>query len=185
MGELRRVGGVKLICGMLSGDADLLARAAQLLARSFGAVDLTSDTWPFDQTDYYEAEMGPNLLRRFVSFERLASPDQLASIKRETNALEERIADECVALGVRRPVNLDPGYVHSGKLVLASTKDASHRIYLGHRVYAEVTLQYRHGQWRPQEWTYADYRQGHYFPFFSEVRERLLRALRSDEGETV
>ena len=179
MGIPRRTQPVKLICGLISADADLLRRAEQLLAKSLGPIDSGSETWPFDQTDYYESEMGANLLRRFVSFQKLIAPDQIAAIKYETNALEARVAEECSALGVVRPVNLDPGYIHSGKLVLATTKDASHRVCLGNRIYAEVTLQFRHEQWRPQEWTYADYRQGHYFAYFTAARARLLQDLRT------
>lgn len=173
MGTPRPVLPVKLICGVLSGDADLLARARQLLSKQFGPADLESETWPFTQSDYYQAEMGAGLLRRFFAFKSLIAPEALASAKLVTQELEAVVAEDCAALGVARPVNLDPGYVDLAKLVLATTKDRSHRIAIGQRVYAEVTL-YRHeGRWQPSAWTYADYREPHYHEFFTRVRERL------------
>lgn len=166
---------VKLLCGLLSNDRDLLQRAQQLLRKRFGPVDLESDTWPFDQTDYYEAEMGAGLERRFVCFEQPTTPDALPDIKIETNALEQQIADDCLLPDIARPVNIDPGYIDLSKLVLASTKDSSHRVYLGRGIYAEVTLRYNHGQWVEHPWTYPDYRSPAYHTYFSEVREQLRR----------
>lgn len=174
---------VKLICGLLSGDIDLLRRARQLLVRRFGPVDLESDVWSFEETDYYEEEMGPDLKRLFLSFERPSHLDALAGIKHETNAIEEKIAEQCLALEIPRPVNLDPGYVDLGKLVLATTKDRSHRIYIGQRIYAEVTLHFMNGRWQTWPWTYPDYRRAEYHEFFTRVRERL-RAQRRERAES-
>lgn len=181
MGRVRPVDSVKLICGLLAGDEDMLRRARQLLTKHVGPIDMTSDIWPFTQTSYYEADMGPNLLRMFVAFRDLALPDRLIEIKHETNALEEQVAADCAALGVARPVNLDPGYVQLGKLVLASTKDASHRVYLGAGIYGEVTLTYAHDKWHTARWTYLDYQQEIYHEFFTRVRERL-RETRATNG---
>jgi hypothetical protein len=163
---------VKLVVGLLAGDVDLLRRARQLLIHDYGAVDLESDVWPFDQTDYYEPEMGPGLNRWFLSFERLIRPDSLAEIKRQTNELEQRIADDCLLPDRQRPVNIDPGYLDLARLVLATTKDRSHRIYLGAGIYAEVTLVYSAGAWQGQPWTYPDYRRPDYHEFFQRVRRR-------------
>ncbi len=173
MGRPRVVLPVKLFCGLLSADADLLGRARQLLGKRYGPVDLESPTWPFTQSDYYRDEMGPELLRRFVSFERLARPEDLAAIKLHSNEIESRMADDCALLDVSRPVNIDPGYVDLAKVVLATTKDRSHRICIGQRIFAEVTL-YRHeGTWQASPWTYADYREPHYHEFFTRLRDRL------------
>lgn len=164
---------VKLFVGLLSGDADLLRRTRQLLARHFGEIDLASEIWPFDQTDYYEPEMGSRLQRCFLSFEELIDPGGLPGVKLETNALEEKIAEDCLALEISRPVNIDPGYVSLAKLVLATTKDRAHRLYLGSGIYGEVTLQYTQGNWQSQPWTYPDYRQREYHEFFVRVRDKL------------
>lgn len=177
MGSVRRPVLVKLFVGLLSGDGDLLRRARQKLIRRFGPVDVESAVWPFTQTDYYESEMGPNLLRQFLAFERLIRGEQLAEIKRFTNDLEEDIAEDCLALEIVRPVNLDPGYLEMAKLVLASTKNATHRIYLGEGIFAEVTLHFVGGRWQPWPWTYPDFRTEHYQEYFLRLRELYHRQL--------
>jgi hypothetical protein len=174
MGKPRVPRLVKLICGLISAERDLLNRTRQILSRELGPIDSVSDVWAFDQTDYYEAEMGCDLLRQFVAFERLVSPESLAAVKHETNAIEARLAEECLALGVERPVNIDPGYVAVNKLVLATTKDASHRVSIGQRMYAEVTLRWVSGAWEVQAWTYPDFRQGHYDAYFEGLRAEIV-----------
>ncbi len=191
MARARAAQPVKLIVGLLSGDADLLRRARQLLQRKFGGVDLESDVWPFAETDYYTAEMGPGLQRWFLSFERLIRPETLAEIKLHTNELELQIADQCLAPERARPVNLDPGYLNLAKLVLATTKDRAHRLYLNAGIYAEVTLHYRDGAWQAWPWTYPDYRKPEYLAWFERVRniyrkqaEDMARWLGPPAGET-
>ena len=148
---------------------------------AWGPVASESPLFDFDQTAYYEATMGPGLKKVFWAFARLADPAELADWKLSTNAWEAEYA----ALGRHpeaRPLNLDPGYLTLGKLVLASTKDFAHRIYLGRGVYAEVTLIYRHHRWEHHEWTFADYRRPEYQEFFSRCREELHRQLREEEA---
>jgi hypothetical protein len=106
-------------------------------------------------------------------------PERLAEIKRETNAWEQMYRDAAKATEPR-PLNLDPGYLTSAKLVLATTKDRDHRIYLGQGIYAEVTLHYQRGRgWQPRDWTYADYRSAEYHAFFGRCRD-YLREQRHD-----
>lgn len=173
MGIPRSAKPVKLICGLLAGDDDLLRRARHLLIRSYGPVDVESEIWPFTYTNYYTDEMGPNLRRKFLAFEQLIRPDHLAEIKRSTNNIETEIAEQTAALDILRPLNLDPGYVDLGKLVLASTKDHAHRVYLGQGIYAEVTLAYVRGAWTPWPWTYPDYKSPEYAEYFVRVRNKL------------
>ncbi len=163
---------MKLVVGLLAGDVDLLRRTRQLLKREYGPVDLESDFWPFDQTDYYEPEMGTQLKRWFLGFERLMRPDALPEVKLRTNDLEREIAEQCLLADRPRPVNIDPGYLTLAQFVLATTKDRAHRVYLNLGIYAEVTLQYTGGAWQPWPWTYPDYRQPEYHAFFARVRER-------------
>lgn len=160
---------VTLICGILAGREAWLDEAVALLGADLGEIDLVSDTVPFDFTDYYAREMGPHLLRRFVGFEALRDPYDLADLKRLTNELERHITGD-----VARPINLDPGTVNGSQLVLASTKPYAHRIYLRDGIYAEVTLIYQHGRWVALPWTYPDYAGERYHPFLSEVRQRHL-----------
>jgi hypothetical protein len=98
----------------------------------------------------------------------LIDPAGLADIKLRTNAIEERYRDG--RWGVERPINLDPGYLELGKLVLASTKNHFHRIFLRDGIYAEVTLYYRDKAFQPFEWTFPDYRSAGYQQFFLDAR---------------
>ena len=177
MGEARPSLPVKLICGVLAGRGEWLDAACPLLERELGPIDLSSETWPFDFTDYYEKEMGPGLLRRFYSFRELMNPEHLVDVKHATNRLEKVLSGK-LSGGPPRPVNLDPGYVCGSKLVLASTKDYSHRIYLRAGIFAEVTLRWRSGKFEPLEWTYPDYRTERYLECFSRVRGIYMEQLR-------
>ena len=160
---------------------EALAWGRQRAWAAWGPVARESPPFDFDQTAYYEATMGPGLKKVFWAFARLADPAELADWKLSTNAWEAEYA----ALGCHpeaRPLNLDPGYLTLGKLVLASTKDFAHRIYLGRGVYAEVTLFYRHHRWEHHEWTFADYRRAEYQEFFSRCRDDLHRQLREEQA---
>ncbi len=178
MWDLQNPKPVKLIIGILATDETALAAAVKAISKSFGTIDLTSDVWPFTQTDYYKDELGPNALRQFVSIEKLIDPGKLAQIKHETNSLEQQLADS-LKLSLPRPVNLDPGFIEPSKLILASTKNFSHRIYIGNRMFAEVTLMYEKGRWRHFEYTFPDYRQSCYHDFLSKVRTRLMEQLKT------
>ncbi len=169
---------VKLIIGILASNHHCLHTAADSLSDKFGKVDLSSEVWPFTQTDYYKEQTGPRILRQFVSIKRLIEPGLLAKIKRRTNKLEQKLAKK-LALPLTRPVNLDPGIIEPSKLVLATTKNFSHRIYIGKKMYAEVTLIFDKGSWRPQAYTFPDYKQQCYFDFFDKVRTQLLEQLKS------
>lgn len=175
MGEIVTPPPVKLIVGMLSARPELLGRAVERLEAEYGPVDVTGEVIPFGFTDYYEKDMGKGLLRQFVAMERLIDPGEIAPIKVATNAMEEAFA--AAEAPPPRPVNLDPGYVTESKLVLASTKDFSHRIYLGGGIFAEVTLTYSHGRWTGGKWTFPDYASGAYDAFLDAARRKLRSQL--------
>ena len=183
MWELKNPQPVKLIIGILAANETALAAAVKAISKSFGAIDLASDVWPFTQTDYYKDELGPKALRQFVSIENLIDPGKLAQIKHDTNSLEQQLAKKLggvyPALQLPRPVNLDPGFIEPSKLILASTKNFSHRIYIGNKMFAEVTLMYEKGKWRHFEYTFPDYRQSCYQDFLSKVRSRLMEQLKT------
>ena len=178
MWQLKEPKPVKLIIGILAADRQCLHAAVEALTSKFGKTDFVSNVWPFDKTDYYKDQTGKHILRQFVSAERLIDPGSLAKIKHSTNKLEQKLAAK-LALPLPRPVNLDPGIIEPSKLILASTKNYSHRIYIGKKIYAEVTLIFDKGHWCPFEYTYPDYKQQCYFDFFDKVRKRLPEQLKS------
>jgi len=173
MGTARKPAPVKLIASLLTGDPGLLPGVRAALTHAFGPIDLESETLPFDHTDYYAAEFGPALQRQIVTFERLITPEDLPAVKCRTNELEQSFAREG-----RRRVNIDPGYVSLSKLVLATTKDHAHRLYLGQGIYGEVTLAYQQGRFRPWPWTYSDYASDSYCALFMEIRRRYKAHMR-------
>lgn len=178
MWELREPRPVKLIVGILASDERCLTAAGESVSAALGAFDLVSDIWSFEQTEYYADQIGPRILRQFVSVERLIDPGELAQIKHRTNAVEQELA-ATLSAPFPRPVNLDPGIIEPSKLILATTKNYAHRVYIGMRMYAEVTLIFDKGDWRALPYTYPDYRRREYQDFFSKVRDRLVEQLRS------
>jgi hypothetical protein len=182
MGEAHVPNPVMLVTAAFSRYPEALDWAQQHLEEAFGPVELTSATLEFDQTRYYEPDMGPGLKKRFFAFGGLVAPDSLPKIKRRTNDLESELA-RSGAYPVPRPLNLDPGLLSLGKFQLATTKDQSHRIYLGEGIYAEVTLRYQAGCFEPWPWTYADYRQPAVLVFLQEARDLYRRRVRDMLGE--
>ena len=148
---------VLLVVAAFSRHPGALAWGRVRLEESFGPVGLEGAPYPFDQTAYYEPAMGAGLSKQLLAFRDLISPDRLAAVKLHTNGLEGELA-RAGAFPEPRPLNLDPGYLDLAKLVLATTKDQAHRLYLGAGIYGEVTLHYRAGAFQPWPWTYADYR---------------------------
>lgn len=166
MGKIQKSQKVKLIVSIFSSRKELFDDVKSVMIRRFKAVDFESEFLSFDKTDYYEPEMGSNLLRKFYSFERLIKPEKLADIKIYTNKLEVKFSYQN-----KRIVNIDPGYLTLGKLILATTKDQQHRIYLKKDIYAEITLRYQKGSFIAWGWTYPDYASMRYREIFSKIRE--------------
>lgn len=176
MWEIKEPAPVKLIIGILAANACCMGKAVEAITETFGMIDLTSDIWPFTQTHYYDQETGHSILRGFVTLEAPIHPGTLAQIKHQTNEIEKTLAHSLAEHAIR-PVNLDPGIIEPSKLVLASTKNFSHRIYIGQNMFAEITLIFDKGQWRFTPYTYPDYQTPHYLAFFDQVREKLKTQL--------
>jgi hypothetical protein len=167
---------VKLFFGLLATTPDLLETARARLSMDYSEIDIESPVIPFDQSNYYEPEMGPGLLRQWIATDEPVFMHELVSIKRSTNQLEQ-----CFATEGNRQVNVDPGYVSLSKVVLATTKDYDHRIYVRNGIYEEVTLHYRRpGGFTPWPWTYPDYRTDVAAGFFREARLKLQVFYRSE-----
>ena len=163
---------VLLILAAFSRYGEALDWALERGAHEFGPLALTSERFEHRETRYYEPTMGPDLRKTFLAFERLVEPARLPELKTATNRWEAEYVD-LAKHSESRPLNLDPGYLTEAKLVLASTKDRDHRVYLGQGIYAEVTLHFSRGAWRTREWTYPDYQRADYHRFFTECRDYL------------
>ena len=171
MGKVTRHEQVKLIIGLI-GRESLFGKVKTKLSRKFGKIDFESGILDFNYTDYYEQEMGRDLKRQFLSFERMIAPEILPEVKIYTNSLEKKfLQDE-----QNRMVNIDPGYLSLSKLVLATTKDHQHRLYLNKGIFAEVTLRYKNKTFSTWEWTYPDYCTKEYIDIFNKMRKALYDA---------
>lgn len=169
MGSIKDPGKALVIIGLIHArDFDLALVMPDIIDR-LGTIALRSNTAAFDQTDYYTSEMGDDLVRQWLVFGQAVAPEGLADLKIWSNGIEER--HRSVTGG--RLVNIDPGIITLNNLILSSTKNYSHRIYLGQGIFAEVTLIYRHGQFQVLEWTYPDYRTESALAFFLKGRELL------------
>lgn len=172
MGTIHQPDPVLLIIAAFSRHEAALDWGRRRASETFGPIALESPRFLFDATDYYEPTMGPSIQKCFWAFERPIDPAVLPDIKWQTNSWEAEYAEEG-GHAEPRPLNLDPGYLTPAKLVLASTKDHAHRLYLARGIFAEVTLYYKDRRWQHRDWTFADYRRADYQHFFMDCREYL------------
>ena len=177
MGEIKPHPEVLLLLAVCSRYDQGFQWARQTAEQAWGPIALESIEFSFDQTDYYLASMGPDLRKQFLVFDRLRDPAELVAIKHQTNAWEQTYQQNQEHPELR-PLNLDPGYLTEAKLVLATTKDRDHRLYLDQGIYAETTLCYSHGSWQTRPWTYPDYQSSEYQEFFSQCRVLLREKYR-------
>lgn len=162
------------IAWLISDVALIAAIEAEILAK-LGEIDAHGLVTPWLESKFYEAEMGAALWRGFWSLQSLRSPEALATAKLRTQTIEDKFRDP--VSGGRR-VNLDPGYLDTLKVVLASTKNANQRIYLKSGIYAEATLFYHHGAFHRVPYTYPDYLTPQATEFLTRVRSNYVEHLR-------
>lgn len=159
----------KLIVGLLFSDFAVRDQALEAISRQFGPFDFLTEPQHFTYTSYYNREMGPNILRQVCSFLNLVRPESLPDIKLATNQLEIQLSQDG-----RRRVNIDPGLLSEERLILATGKNYTHRVYLRSGIYADLTLVYQKGAYQSLPWTYSDYREPTLLHFLSILRQKLI-----------
>lgn len=161
----------KLICAILYTEQAAADAAITRLKRAYGDTDLESAPYCFSEiSPYYDAEMRGTVYRKLISFAECRDPSELAEIKQWTNAIEQS-----TAAGGKRSINLDPGFISPGRLSLATTKNAGHRIPLSGGIYAELTLFYARNEWHPFPWTYMDFKSEEVLAFLMQVRKIYMQ----------
>lgn len=173
MGTIIHPPKVKLIAAVMRTPSFSADEVINRLINEWGAVDLALDWYDFNHSDYYADEFGEALKKAFFSFEALTDIDSAAGIKIRSNLIEDGYATEH-----RRTVNIDPGYIADAKLVMPTTKNLSHRIYIGRGIYADQQLIYHGKTFHPMPWTFADYKQPPVIDFFNRVRRRYFEQLK-------
>lgn len=173
MGKIRDHKPVKYFCAVSFKQTPHLTSLRSELKELFGPIEQESDKYIFDTfTDYYKHEMGKNISKLFISFIDLRPPEAMADIKIKTNKLEANYLN-----ADNREVNLDPGYITEAKLVLATTKDFSHRLYLGKGIYGDLHMKYMNNSFQAQPYTYPDYKQELVLNFFHDLRNSYRHQL--------
>ena len=168
---------VKLIFSLFAADAVLINETITALSALYGEPDFISAVLPFDYTDYYEGEMGENLVRRFLAMEKLIAPETLPDIKLATNEIEKRSAADS-----QRRINIDPGYISKAHLILATGKSYTHRPYLQDGIYADLTLIYQGKKFCSLPWTYPDYADEKQLFMLGKIRDKYLLQLKMLNG---
>jgi len=165
----------KLVIGLFMNQQELVFPVTERLIQCFGSLDMVSPWFDFCFTGYYEPEMGAPLYRRMLVFATLIQQNDLADIKRQTNAIEDIYTPSG-----KRSVNIDPGYLLRERFVLATGKNFAHRVYIGRNIYADLTLIYRNGAFQTLEWTYPDYADPRMQDFLMLVRKKYIKDLKQD-----
>ncbi|MFA6846593.1 MAG: DUF4416 family protein [Sphaerochaetaceae bacterium] len=173
MGQINPFVPSLLVIGVLSTNEEAHGELLQKLVEKYGPLEEESEHTPFSYTDYYDSEMGGSPLRYFLVFKTLVDPSRLAQIKIETNNLEQVFSRE-----QGRTINLDPGILSASSLILATTKNRSHRIPLHSGIYAEVTLIYYNHKFNSLPWTYADYKSEAFCTLFKKYRTSYMTKLK-------
>lgn len=174
MGQIKNYPPVKYFAAIAFTSEDLLEEIKLLLQDLISPIEGASSVYPFSQfTSYYEAEMGTRLSKIFISFQELKPVEMLPDFKIATNQLESRYMKE-----TGRQINIDPGYVCAAKIILATTKDYDHRIYLSRGIFGDIHYRFSQGEFRMNDWTYPDYQQPLVIAFFKAMRDRYLIQLR-------
>ena len=173
MGEVFDFEEEKLIIGVIYNDKEVYEKAIARLVREFGEIDGESEHFSFSRefSDYYDGELEGEGQRVILSFRDTVSPDRQAEIKLLTNSIEIELSEGHEG----RLINLDPGFINHGRLMLATTKKAGFRIPLRDGIYTELTLFYARGQWQRLPWTYRDYQSERVQRFITEVRKSYLK----------
>jgi hypothetical protein len=166
MGNIGTEPQVKLFTGLIFSSTQNIENIYEKLIEKWGGIEHKSEIIPFDYTDYYSVEMGKNLMRQWVSFKNEINAGALADIKAVSNDIEQKFT-----VSEKRQINIDPGYITLANVILASTKDFSHRIYLRKGIYAEITLIYKGKEFIFLPWTYPDYKSKTAIDFFKNIRQ--------------
>ncbi len=161
------------VISVLYNDEAILGKMVDDLGFAFGKIVLRSEPYQFDKTKYYEPEMGEGIQREWFCFSPLLDPSKLSEWKQKCVTIEEKYS--CCG---KRSINIDPGYLDHGKLVLASCKSAADKIYMGDGVYAHTCLRYKKGEFFGPSHSFDDFIDGRFNSFFKLAKTLLKQLIR-------
>ena len=176
MGTASQPAAVKLFLAVLFHRDAPVEKVLSMIDDRFGKRQHSYGPIPFSWTSYYSDEMGTDLLKLYYNYETAIDRSELPGIKLFTNDLEAQFSSS----DSMRTINIDPGYVARDKVVLATTKDFYHRLYLDKGIFGEVTLHYRKGRFRYFSWTYPDFKDPEVMHFLEKIRAPLVKQIRNE-----
>ncbi len=165
---------VKLIAAVLYREPTSYIKAKELMEDTFSKIDYEGTFFDFTDSDYYEKEMGSGLKKGIISFEKLINPEELVEVKHMAHHLENELS-----IQDDRIVNIDAGYLDIFKLVLASFKGRSNKIYMGRRIWADIISYFEKGHYQSFIWTFPDFKRGLYEPDLIQIRDNYKKQIRS------
>ena len=171
---------VQLIAFVLQHGAEWDPAVLSRLEGEWGPIRYKGKLFAFDKTSYYEPEMGTELYRGVLSFEKCIPAETIAAEKARSNALELAMAAE----GDCRQVNIDVGYMDLDKVVLPSYKRGPFKLYAGDGVWLDMLLTYAKGLFHPTQWAFEDFKRNPYQHDLQLIRERWRKSLRVSAQET-
>lgn len=160
----------RLIVSVIYSSMDALADSLTLLEKKYGRVQCETLEIPCCNSKAYSEEMGENLLRRFISFEKNIDRANLVELKTVCDKIEMQLSDVVDDFNFRT-VNLDPGILTPANIVIASHHETNYNIYIKDGVFAEIALIYGRGKYLRLPWTNSDYYDEEAIFFFTRVRD--------------
>ncbi len=142
----------KLFCGVLYQNKEQCEQVILELTKRFGEIETIGEEYDFDFTDYYLEEFGPGLKKRFIVFRDLIDRKDLPKFKTITCKIEKRFSKD-----QKRTVNIDSSYITQHSVVVASTKEMPHRVYLDKGIFADIQLVLTKKQAYTYRHTFPDY----------------------------
>lgn len=159
---------VLFFCGITYKDSAQLSLIYRFLIQEYGSIFDQSENIDFSAlTSFYQSEMGGGLKKHIISFKDLRPIENLHWEKIKTIEFELKHS-----LDQKREFNLDVGYLTLSKVVLFSSKDFAHRIYINNGIFAETTLFFskKNQSFECYDYTYKDFRLNEFLLFLKTQR---------------
>jgi hypothetical protein len=163
-----------LFFNIFSKKKDLIIQTLNEIEQYYGEFCWITSFFPFTSTHYYEKEFGNNLIRVIAALYNFIDQDRLLETKKFSYHLESKFSEN-----KKRLVNIDPGMITAERLVLATGKNFTHRIYLGEGIFADLTLIFQKNSFRTLSWTFPDYGSKEFISFFNNARDTYLRRIQN------
>jgi hypothetical protein len=129
----------KLIIAVMYPSQEMLVKVKEDLINEYGAIVKESESYDFTSfTSYYEPEMGAKINKKFLIFDKKISKRDLIEIKNHITLLEEKYSKK-----KNRTINLDPGYISSKELVLATVKGKGFKEQISDKIWLHKVLEFK------------------------------------------